>query len=292
MNEAAPPDTARDAFAISSDTLGHDLLAALLNELRQMPDHWLRLNEERQQKIIENLKDKIRGATDKAVNIFMRGEFPAVPAELDKIAWGSNITASLHVRRDALYRHALSDAQGQKVLIIVTDADRWTRRMDEIKARADQLDLWDADYDPSKDQPGYRRDQDRTLPGQSWAEFKKSLTPDAAQPPATDAPSATGDEAPQGEEGEPPVPSANGETPPVVDSDLPPEKIWALPIYALQEELAALGIAISFGALKARTDDELHQAKCWAEAYAADAGSCKIERPTWLPITDQGTQSP
>lgn len=280
MTEPSPPalDVADRAINVAADSMAHDFLAALLAELRQMPDHWLRLNEDKQQATIDRLKDKIRTGTEKAVLMFMQGDFPAVAAELKGVSLGEEIKASLSVRRDALHRHALCDAQGQRVLVIIADASRWTQRMDEIKARGDQLDLWDAEYDPAKDQPAYRRDQDRTLTGQSWADLKKEL---GVQPKA---------------DGEtPPGPTNEGEKPEelpeelkadadgVVDSDLPEEKAWALQIYVLRTDLAAVGIAISYGALKARTDEERASAKAWAKAYAEEGDSCKIDKPSWLP---------
>lgn len=203
MTETAPPprDVAQDAIAITAETMGHDFLAAMLAELRQMPDHWARLNEQRQQQIIERLREKVRTGIDKALTIFMRGEFPAVQADLKAIAWENGIKATLAIPKDAMYRHALCDAQGSKVLIVLTDAGRWLARMDEIKAKGDQIDLFDADYDPARDQPGYRRDQDRVAPaGPTWEALKKSLqgpTPMDA-PPTGDAP-APADGQPAGE---------------------------------------------------------------------------------------------
>lgn len=59
MNEtAAPRDQAKDTIAISASTMGHDLVAALLAELRGMPDHWAKLNSDLQQKIIERIKTR------------------------------------------------------------------------------------------------------------------------------------------------------------------------------------------------------------------------------------------
>lgn len=296
MSDPAPLDVADRAIALSSDTMAHDFLAALLAELRQMPDHWLRLNEQKQQQIIERLKEKIRAGTEKAVAMFLHGEFPAVSAELKGVAFGGSISATLSVARDALHRHALSDAQGKRVLVIIADAGRWTARMDEIKARADQLDLWDAEYDPAKDQPAYRRDQDRTLTGPTWADLKKSLG--VGDKPADAAPSTEGEKSEAAPGDTPSTEAAKTDSPPetptgdapIVDSDLPEDRIRAAEIYGLREKLAAIGIGISFGALRVHTDEELKAAGAWAEAYAADPTAVPIERPEWLPPADQGAQ--
>lgn len=290
MTEAATPkEAARDAFLIAADTMGHDLLAALLGELRSMPDHWARLNEQLQQRTLDNLKGKIRATVENIVAMLMRGEFAAVQAELKTVAWGSNINATIAVARDALYRHALSDAQGQKVLVVLTDASRWTQRMDEIKAKADQLELWSGDYDPSVDQPGYRRDQDRTATGPTWADLKKSLGMEGKPPgdapgdaPAADPPAdAGGPEATPPHEG--PVP---GE-----DANLSDHERQVIEHRMLQEKLASIGVGLSLGAIQALTPEQITAAREWVEAYAADPDSCKIEKPSWLPPTEPGAQT-
>lgn len=291
MNEPAPLDVAERAIALSADTMAHDFLAALLAELRQMPDHWLRLNEQKQQQIIERLKEKIRAGTEKASTMFLHGEFPAVSAELKGVAWGGNISATLSIARDSLHRHALSDAQGKRVLVIVCDAGRWTQRMDEIKARADQLELWDAEYDPSKDQPAYRRDQDRTLTGPTWADLKKDLGI-GEKPPGDKTPPTEGEkpEVPPASTEEPKTDTPTGEAP-IVDSDLGEDKLRAATIYGLREKLGAIGIGISFGALQVHTDEELTAAGAWAEAYAANPTDPNAVKPEWLPPFDKGEQA-
>lgn len=288
MTEATPPEVTVDPIALTSATMGHDFLAAMLAELRQMPDHWMRINADLQQKIIERLKEKIRTGIEKAVTIFMKGEFPAVTADLKGVTMGTNITASLSVRRDALCRHALFDAQGTQVLIIITDASRWTHRMDEIKTKGDQLDLWNGDYDPAQDQPGYRRDQDRFATGTTWADLKKSLGVSDAAPLAGETPSTEGEKP----EVTPAPEQPSGEDAPPPDSSLGEQRESIVLLRIFQEELAQVGVGISLGAIQARTDDELHEAREWAAAYAADGDSCKIERPIWLPPPDraQGPQ--
>ena len=288
MKDSTKRDVAQDAISITSETMGHDFLAALLAELRQMPDHWARLNEKNQQAIIDRLKEKIRVGIESAVNIFMRGEFPAVQADLKAISWQSGITATLSVQRDALYRHALCDAQGAKVLVIIADAARWTDRMDDIKAKADQLELLEADYDPSVDQPGYRRDHDRLAAAPTWADLKQSLKAnkedsteiegEAKEPekPASDEPSEKPDSLEQ------------------VESETPKQAQRRTAIdkkakhLELHHKLASVGVAISLGALQALNREKIKLTQEWIDLFAADPGSCKLARPLWLPIPDKG----
>jgi hypothetical protein len=177
MTEAtAPRDAAKESLAITAATMGHDFLAALLTELRSMPGHWATLNAEKQQEIIGKLKEKIQTGIETAVRIMLTSEFPAVQADVEHVSFKGGIVAGLKIPKDAPYRHQLADAQGMKVLVVISDPQRWLNRMDEIKARGDQIDLFDADYDPARDKPGYRRDKDPIAPaGPTWEDLKKSL---------------------------------------------------------------------------------------------------------------------
>lgn len=272
-------DVAQDAMAISAETMGHDFLAGLLAELRSMPDHWSRLSEDRQQQIIENLKGKIEGAVDRALTILSRNEFAAVQADLKAISWQQGITATLSIPRDALFRHQLCDAQGQKVLVVLTNADRWLGRMDEIKAKADQQDLFESDAVTLSgvDQPHYRRDEDRIAPaGPTWEDLKKSLS---SKGEAADA-DAMGGDSPETPDGSALLfGSAASES---------EERTAELRI--LQEQLGSIGVGVSLGALQAFSPEQITATRDWARAYAEAPDSCKIARPLWLPIPEKGAE--
>ena len=157
-------------------TLGHDLMALTLELLRTMPDHWLRMSEDQQKKAIERIRERVAGAVTETAQIVMRAQFPAVKAELESITISKGVKITLAMDPDAAGRHDVYDAKGCDVLIVLAESERWLERMDEIKAHADQLQLFEGDYDPRVDQPGYRRDQPPSAPGfMSWADLKKKL---------------------------------------------------------------------------------------------------------------------
>ena len=249
---AVPKDQATTTIALAAATMGHDLVAALLLELRTMPAHWPTMNAEMQQKIIERLKDKVSGAVTKAQHMLTASEFQAVPAKLEFVNRKGGIRAGVTVNHDALCRHALFDAQGKQVLIVIVDPERWLNRMDELKAVGNQQDLFDrtdSEYDASKDQPGYRRDQDPFAPAVPWSEMKAKL--------------GLGSE-------------------PLPDAD---EKVNAVRVQQriFQEQLSELGFVLSLGAIQERTPEEFDTALLWMAAYAADPTTCYLERPSWIP---------
>lgn len=273
MGAAAERDHAQDTIAIHAETMGADFLAALLAELRTMPDHWARLNEQAQQQIIDRLKEKVRAAVIKAQGMFLRAGCAAVPADLEAVGFKNGITAALKIPRDALHRHELSDATGQRVLVVIADGNRWLERMDELKAKADQHDLFDGDYDPTRDQPGYRRDQDRIAPaGPTWEDLKASLkTPPADETKPADSATTEG----------------SGDTP--AGAEETSEDAAAAELRVLQEKLASIGCALSLGALQELNAEQLRVSGEWVDAMAATPPGevCKIARPLWLPIPDR-----
>lgn len=274
---AVPKDQATTTIAMTAATMGHDLVAMLLAELRSMPAHWATIDAARQQQIIENLKEKTRAAVEHALTFMLRSEFQAVPAKLTSVNRRGGIKAGLSVNADAQCRHALFDAEGQQVLIVICDPLKWFDRMDEIKARGDQLDLFnpEANYDPTIDQPGYRRDQDRLAPaGKTWAELRESFkTTEQGAESDPDADSAKA----------PPDPYA-----PAGCSSLTPEQELLTTQRIFQEQCAELGMMLSLGAIKARTAEEFDAALQWMAAYAADPIGCPVAKPEWLPARDVG----
>lgn len=305
MTETAEPrNVAQDTVAMTAATMGHDIVAALLNELRKMPGHWPTLAAEYQQKTIEEFKTKVSDMVRKSISFMLTSDFQAVAAKLEYVGRKKGIQAALSVSTTAMYRHALFDAQGQNVLVVIADPEKWLGRMDEIKARGDQLDLFDAgaDYDPKRDQPGYRRDQDPLAPGKTWDELKRSLQIGGTKPAEGETKPPDGDTAERpkvcvtfGDDpdapgncalcGQPREAHPDAPPPVVVASSLTPEQEHEATLRMLQEELAGIGIVVSLGLLQARGDADILAATCWVEAYRENAGDAKemLERPAWLP---------
>jgi hypothetical protein len=136
---------------------------------------------------------------------------------------------------------------------------------------------YDANYDPERDQPGYRRDRDPLAPaGSTWAEMKKQLgVKDPDQPadppaskPAEKSEAATDGGAPAGE-------------------SLTPEQEHEATLRELQERLSAAGIAVSLGELQSRSDADILAATLWLNWYTdEDAKAPYLERPSWIPSPD------
>lgn len=300
---AEPRDAAKDVIAMTSATLAADLVAAMLNELRSIPDHWTRLAAERQQQSIENLKERARAIVAKGLSLIAGGNFPAVPATLDFVSSRKGISAGLTIDKGALARHALFDAQGQRVLVVIADAAAWCERLDEIKAKDDQLKLFDPDvnYDPKRDQPGYRRDQDPFVPaGPTWADLKNSLK--SSGHPPFEAKLADGNARcqcgvektdvqcglPLGHEGEHKLgqePPADDKPPPVegkTEGEATPPALAE----DLRAKLEAIGVTVTPDEIGAWTALQFNVAQEWVEAYAEGMQTLN-DRPDFLPVPNK-----
>jgi hypothetical protein len=289
MSETAEPrNKAQDTVAMTAATMGHDIVAALLNELRKQPGQWSTLDATYQQKTIDEFKEKVSGMVRKCLGFMLTSDFQAVPAKLENVSRRKSIKAQLTIASNSMYRHALFDAEGQHVLVVLADPAQWLGRMDEIKARGNQLDLFnpDANYDSERDQPGYRRDRDPLAPGKSWDELKKSIgLGGATEPPADATKGASGEtKAP-----DPATNQASGATA-ATGGDIPTgesltkEQEAAAILAELQARLAKVGNVVSLGTLQSRSDADILAATLWLNWYEADdIKTPYLERPAWLP---------
>ena len=253
--EAAAPEAESQAsktFALSAATMGRDLTAALLEELRNMPDQWSRLNKDLQQKIIERFKERVTNAIQTAQHMLTASRFTAVPAALTHVNRKGGIKAGLVIAKDAPGRHELFDAEGAKVLVVIVDPAQWLAHMEELKAVGNQADLFDRDtnYDPTIDQGAYRRDTDPLAPAEgatNWDQLKAMLKA--------------------------------GSTPDGSDKAVDSGRVT---LHMLHEALLRAGVPISLASLADRTDEERLDAAKWLE-YKEHPHLPQPMRPAWLP---------
>lgn len=297
MTNAETRDETRNAIDISTETMAADLLAGLLNEIRTMPDHWARLNADNQNGIIDRLKEKIRATTERAVMIIARGNMAAVSAELYTVDCKKSIRVGLTIHPKSMHRHALMDAVGRPCIIVLQDIEQWFSRIDEIKAKSDQFDIFDEErnYNAETDQPGYRRDQhDRITPaGKHWSELKQDLK-EGLKPKETQSsepPKPENDPPTAGEEGLPADSDSEiafgsiteGEETPA-SPELGPEVMY------LYDKLTEAGCPISTDQLEMWDAPKIAATKEWVTCFLKSGKKCKIARPLWLPVPFKGTK--
>lgn len=165
-----------------AQVLGRDILAALVTQVKSQPDHWHRMNEVTQKQQIDRMREQTRQIVHHAVRVLCAGaQYKAIACKLTDLTFKEGIKGSYTLAGGADGRHELADAMGKSALIVLADADAYAARMDEVKETADQMELFGGDYDPSQDQPRYRRDEneDRLSPArqglQSWKELMDKM---------------------------------------------------------------------------------------------------------------------
>lgn len=146
-------------LGMTADTIGKDILSALMQEIRLLPDVWVKLPQARQEDIISRLSDRVTANVKMAVHLISSQGRTVVVGELEQITIKNGAKAIIKIGRGDESLHDLYDAQGKAVLIVVSDAGDHTGNMDELKGEADQrgLDLGHEYHD--NDGGGMDRDE-------------------------------------------------------------------------------------------------------------------------------------
>jgi hypothetical protein len=126
---------------MASETVAGDLLAAMLQELKVLPDIWANLPETEQNEVIERVRKRVGDNVRKAVRLIASEKRTTVAADLKKIVFGDHIEAVFTIAARDPARLELADSRGQACLIVVTDAAAHMGGLDDVKGDSDQRDL-------------------------------------------------------------------------------------------------------------------------------------------------------
>lgn len=122
----------------AAETLGVDLLSALVDELKVAPDVWQKLSEEAQGEVIERLRRRVQTLAGRAVQIIAAQGRPTVKATVDSVQFKDGIKAVFTLPASAPSRHELADSTGQTVLVVLADAEPLLGGMDAVRPEPDQ----------------------------------------------------------------------------------------------------------------------------------------------------------
>lgn len=132
---------APDFRAMTADTIGKDLLSALVTEIRLLPKPWEQLTKAKQDDIIDRLRERVGSNIKMAVHMLAAQGRVTVVADLDQITRKDGIKAVFKINSNTEGRHELFDSEGKACLIIVADAADHTGGMDAINGEADQRSM-------------------------------------------------------------------------------------------------------------------------------------------------------
>jgi hypothetical protein len=126
-------DLAVENFRPVAATLAPDLRDFFLDRLRHMPKPWHQMSEDERRDYAHIISDYCREIVGRCVEEVEKYERTAIPVGLERVAYNLKGTIEAKLTMgvlDRALRHALLDAQGSVVLLVVADATPYlgTRR--------------------------------------------------------------------------------------------------------------------------------------------------------------------
>lgn len=132
----------RNTIDTTCETLGGDLASWLVDRLRQQPKTYGEMSEQEQRETIESATMAVNSMLRRAVALIAADDRKVIVAEVEKVEFKDGIKAVISCSKSSEYRHDLADAQGQTVLIVVADADKYLGG-ERPEAEPDQGALFD-----------------------------------------------------------------------------------------------------------------------------------------------------
>lgn len=141
---AEDPGARSAATEIAARTAAGDLRDFVLEEIRQLGSPWRKLSESHQGYIAQRVQDRCQQIVTEAVNLIAARDFTAIAVSLEQVALKpKGIEAKLALAAVTHeIRHALVDAQGHTVMIVVADPKQFLGARGP--AKIDRQALFDA----------------------------------------------------------------------------------------------------------------------------------------------------
>lgn len=128
----------QDPRTMTADTIGKDILSAIVTELKLLPKPWPKLSESKQNDIIDRLRSRVESNVRMAVHLIASQGRTVVAGDLDQITIKDGVKAVVKFSSAAPNLHELYDAASKAVLVVVANAADHTSGMDEIRGDGDQ----------------------------------------------------------------------------------------------------------------------------------------------------------
>lgn len=145
----------QETLEMTADTVGRDLLQALVQEIKLLPDVWPKMSKSKQDDVIDRLRERVETKVKMAVHLISAEGRTVVAGDLDQITIKDGVKAVIKFSASAPALHELYESSGKAVLVVVANPAQHTGGMDEIRGESDQraMDLGH-EYDPNGDGKG------------------------------------------------------------------------------------------------------------------------------------------
>lgn len=134
-----------DPRKMTADSIGVDILGALVTEIKLLPDVWPRLSKAKQDDVIDRLRKSVQHHVDMAVHIIVSDDRTVVAGTLEKVTIKGNVEAVIKFGINAgnlpeLFA-AAADQESKAVLVVVADSKDYTQGMDSVSGEDDQRSI-------------------------------------------------------------------------------------------------------------------------------------------------------
>jgi ribosome modulation factor len=128
----------QDYRSMTADTIGKDLLQALVMELKLLPEPWPKLTKKKQDDIIDRLRNRVETNVKMAVHMLAAKGRTVVAGDLDQITIKDGVKAVVKFSTGAANLHELYEVAGKSVLVVVANAADHTGGMSDVQGEDDQ----------------------------------------------------------------------------------------------------------------------------------------------------------
>lgn len=128
----------KDIREMTADTIGRDILQALVQEIKLLPDLWVKMPKKKQDDVINRLRARVEYNVRMAVHLIASDNRTTIVGDLDQVTSKDGIKAVFKISSASKGRHHLFDSVGKACLIVIADADEAVGGMDEIQGESDQ----------------------------------------------------------------------------------------------------------------------------------------------------------
>jgi hypothetical protein len=117
------PNERKALTEISEKFLFGDLLKFMLDEIRELSVPFKVLTERQQQTVIERIKERTENTVKEVVRIVGGKARPVVEAQIESVLFKDGVKVTLTFSKGAADRHAIADAAGAVVLLLLPRYD-------------------------------------------------------------------------------------------------------------------------------------------------------------------------
>jgi len=168
---------------MATHTLGADLMALVLQEVKVLPNVWPKLNQRQQGDVIDRVRAGVDEAVRKAVQIIMANGRDVIICELEDISIKKRVVAKIEISKGNS-PEVLDDAfhsYGKPCLLIISNFQDYMGGMEDIRPTKDQADFFEKDNE-SMEGDSNRQEQEKDVGGGGTLKSQDDLIDGSGEP--------------------------------------------------------------------------------------------------------------